>query len=139
LRSRKEREFDWTRLPWTLKKSSPTYLGPKISTLFWCTGWTWYRQIIFRFASIHGRACFIVFLAISDIWLLNLQYISYINCTNNWNHKQLFSLVLCLRENGHIIVEGEFRPRTSKMSNQNICVRRQKLTLHRHMPWSSSY
>jgi hypothetical protein len=32
----------------------------KISTLFWCTGWAWNWQIIFRFASIHGRACFIL-------------------------------------------------------------------------------
>ena len=27
---------------------------------FWCIGWTWNCQIIFRFASIHGRACFIL-------------------------------------------------------------------------------
>ena len=41
------------------KKSHPRY----ISTLIWCTDereivWNW--QIIFRFASIHGRACFIL-------------------------------------------------------------------------------
>jgi hypothetical protein len=41
-----------------LKKSFPRYLGPKISTLFWCTEWAWNWQIIFRFASIRGRACF---------------------------------------------------------------------------------
>ena len=49
-----------TRLVSTLKKSSPTYVGPKISTPFWCTGWAWNRQIISIFASIHGRACFIL-------------------------------------------------------------------------------
>jgi hypothetical protein len=27
-------------------------------TLFWCTEWVWNWQIIFRFASIHSRACF---------------------------------------------------------------------------------
>jgi hypothetical protein len=47
----------WVR--WA-KKSSPTYLGPKISTLFWCTGWAWNQQIIFRFTSIHGRPCFVL-------------------------------------------------------------------------------
>ena len=31
-----------------------------ISTLFRCTGWAWNCPIIFRFASIHGRACFIL-------------------------------------------------------------------------------
>jgi hypothetical protein len=56
----KTREFDWTRLVSTLIKSSLTYLGPKISTLFWCTGWGWNQQIIFRFANILGCACFIL-------------------------------------------------------------------------------
>jgi hypothetical protein len=37
----------------------PIYLGPKNLDTFWCTGWAWNCQIIFRFASIHGRACFI--------------------------------------------------------------------------------
>ena len=37
-----------------LKKSRPRY----ISALFWCTEWAWNWQIIFRFVSIHGRACF---------------------------------------------------------------------------------
>jgi hypothetical protein len=42
-----------------LKKSRLRYISAqKISTLFWCTEWaSWNRQIIFRFASIHGRAC----------------------------------------------------------------------------------
>ena len=41
------------------KKSRPQYISAqKISTLFWCTEWAWNWQIIFRFASIHGRACF---------------------------------------------------------------------------------
>ena len=41
--------------------SSPIYLGPKNLDTFWCTGWAWNWQIIFRFASIHGRACFILY------------------------------------------------------------------------------
>jgi hypothetical protein len=40
----------------------------KISTLFWCTGWAWNWQIIIRFASIHGRACFILKLTTCDNW-----------------------------------------------------------------------
>jgi hypothetical protein len=40
-------------------KSRPRYISAqKISTLFWCTEWAWNWQIIFRFASIHGRARF---------------------------------------------------------------------------------
>jgi hypothetical protein len=36
----------------------PRYISAeRISTLFWCTEWTWNWLIIFRFASIHGRAC----------------------------------------------------------------------------------
>ena len=35
-----------------LKKSCPRYISAqKISTLFWCTGWAWNWQILFRFAS----------------------------------------------------------------------------------------
>jgi hypothetical protein len=41
-------------------KSSPIYLGPKNLNTFWCTGWAWNCQIIFRCASIHGRAGFIL-------------------------------------------------------------------------------
>ena len=42
-----------------ISKSRPRYISAqRISTLFWCTKWTWNVQIIFRFASIHGRACF---------------------------------------------------------------------------------
>ena len=40
------------------KVKSRYILAQKISTLFWCTEWAWNWQIIFRFASIHGRACF---------------------------------------------------------------------------------
>ena len=40
------------------KKASPIYLGPKSLDTFWCAGWAWNCQIIFRFASIH--ACFIL-------------------------------------------------------------------------------
>ena len=47
------------------KKSSPIYLGPKNLATFWCTGWAWNCQIIFRCASIHGRAGFILF----GMWL----------------------------------------------------------------------
>jgi hypothetical protein len=42
-------------------KSSPIYLGPKNLDTFWCTGWAWNCQIIFRCVSIHGRAGFILF------------------------------------------------------------------------------
>jgi hypothetical protein len=77
LRSRKERELDWTRLVSTLKKSAP-YLGPKILTLFWCTGWAWNRQIIFRFTSIHGHACFI--LSIKKVW----DTVRNDTCTCTW-------------------------------------------------------
>jgi hypothetical protein len=59
LRSRNEREFDWMRLDSTLYLG-PKNLGRKISHLFWYTGWAWNWQIIFRFASIHGRVCFIL-------------------------------------------------------------------------------
>jgi hypothetical protein len=48
------------RLDSALKKSSPIYLGPKNLDTFWCTGWAWNCQIIFRCASIHGRAGFIL-------------------------------------------------------------------------------
>jgi hypothetical protein len=41
-------------------KSSPIYLGPKNLDTFWGTGWAWNCQIIFRCASIHGRAGFIL-------------------------------------------------------------------------------
>jgi hypothetical protein len=59
--------FDWMRLDSILKKSRPQYIpAPKISTLFWWTGWAWNWQIIFRFASIHGRACFILYFTYND-------------------------------------------------------------------------
>ena len=42
-----------------LNKSRPWYISAqKIWKLFWCTEWAWNWQIIFRFASIHGRARF---------------------------------------------------------------------------------
>jgi hypothetical protein len=42
-----------------LRKRRPRYISAqKISTLCWCTEWAWNWQIIFRFASIHGCACF---------------------------------------------------------------------------------
>ena len=41
------------------EKSRSRYISAqKISTLFWCTEWAWNWHIIFRCASIHGRACF---------------------------------------------------------------------------------
>ena len=56
------------------KKSSPIYLGPKNLDTFWCTGWAWNCQIIFRCASIHGRAGFILVIeiccALNDIWFI---------------------------------------------------------------------
>jgi hypothetical protein len=39
----------------TNKKSSPIYLGPKNLDTFWCTGWVWNCQIIFRCVSIHAH------------------------------------------------------------------------------------
>jgi hypothetical protein len=36
-----------------------TRARPKNLDTFWCTGWAWNCQIIFRFASIHGPACLI--------------------------------------------------------------------------------
>ena len=62
MRSRKEqREFDSMRQASTLKKRRPRYISAQIiSTLIWWTGWSWNWQIIFRFASIDGRACFIL-------------------------------------------------------------------------------
>ena len=57
------------RLDSALKKSSPVYLGPTNLDTFWCTGWAWNCQIIFRCASIHGRAGFILLIFFN---LLNL-------------------------------------------------------------------
>ena len=63
----KERQLDWMRLDSALKiRSSPIYLGPKNLDTFWCTGWAWNCQIIFRCASIHGRAGFILKLTTCD-------------------------------------------------------------------------
>ena len=70
------------------KKSHPRYISAhKISTLFWCTGWAWNWQIIFKFASIHGRACFILFI------MLYLKKIKYFMHTTNSNilQYQLFN------------------------------------------------
>jgi hypothetical protein len=39
-----------------LKKSRPRYISAQINILM--TEWAWNWQIIFRFASIHDRACF---------------------------------------------------------------------------------
>ena len=52
-------------------KSSPIYLGPKNLDTFWCTGWAWNCQIIFRCASIHGRAGFI--LKLTNLWYASLS------------------------------------------------------------------
>jgi hypothetical protein len=61
----------WMRLDSALKKkSSPIYLGPKNLDTFWWTGWAWNCQIIFRCASIHGRAGFILKLTTCD-WFYN--------------------------------------------------------------------
>ena len=48
------------RLDSAQKKSFPICLGLKNLDTFWCTGWAWNYQIIFRCASIHGRAGFIL-------------------------------------------------------------------------------
>ena len=47
------------------KKSSPIYLDT-----FWCTGWAWNCKIIFRCASIHGRAGFILYFVY--LWITKL-------------------------------------------------------------------
>jgi hypothetical protein len=68
------------RLDSALKKSSPIYLGPKFLDTFWCTGWVWYCQIIFRCASIHGRAGFILklmFLSFRHRWPLPILAILF--------------------------------------------------------------
>ena len=52
------------------KKSSPIYLGPKSLDTFW-----WNCQIIFRCASIHGRAGFILKLFSCDLQIILLFYI----------------------------------------------------------------
>ena len=52
-----ERQLDWMRLDSALKKVVPN--SPKNLVTFWCTGWAWNCQIIFRCASVHGRAGFI--------------------------------------------------------------------------------
>jgi hypothetical protein len=60
------------------KKCHPRYISAQnISTLFWCTGWAWNWQIMFRFASNHGRACFI----------LQKNNKHKDSCIRNWNHK----------------------------------------------------
>ena len=41
-------------------RETPAQMGRVNRYAFWCTGWTWNCQIIFRFASIHGRDCFIL-------------------------------------------------------------------------------
>jgi hypothetical protein len=57
--------------------SSPIYLGPKNLDTFWCTGWTWNCQIIFRFASIHGLACFILYIG---RYFLPIAYVIWTTC-----------------------------------------------------------
>jgi hypothetical protein len=50
---------------------------------FWCTGWAWNCQIIFRFASIHGRACFILCIKGSEVILDYFQIIlSFPTCAS---------------------------------------------------------
>jgi hypothetical protein len=73
------------------KKSSPLYLDPKNLDTFWCTGWAWNCQIIFRCASIHGRAGFILtttcsFQLISP-WLKQIKIVAFISGTL-YHHKQ---------------------------------------------------
>ena len=51
---------------WTTARLNETIFGPKKRSspinldTFWCTGWVWNCQIIFRCANIHGRAGFIL-------------------------------------------------------------------------------
>jgi hypothetical protein len=57
------------------KKSSPIYLGPKNLDTFWCTGWAWNCQIIFRCTSNHGRAGFILVMwSISQVLVDRTQH-----------------------------------------------------------------
>ena len=66
-------------------KSSPIYLGPKNLDTCWCTGWAWNCKIIFRCASIHGRAGFILWLIgkkWSECQMWNLYQTLAIVCQN---------------------------------------------------------
>jgi hypothetical protein len=60
------------------KKLSMTYLGPKNLDTFWCIGWAWNWQIIFRFASIHGRAYFILLRDRLKMWQFFSNEVSFI-------------------------------------------------------------
>ena len=74
------------RLDSALKKSCPRYISAqKILTLFWCTGWAWNWQIIFRFTSIHGRACFILYcvdILHPEDWWRSIRYYFVIKLFN---------------------------------------------------------
>jgi hypothetical protein len=93
------KSYNFKREAWvsTLKKSSPTYLGPKISTLFWCTGWAWNRKIIFRFASIRDRACFISKTYRSTGWLATGRWFSpgtAVHSTNKTDRHDITEVLL---------------------------------------------
>ena len=73
------------------KKSSQIYLGPKNFDTFWCTGWAWNCQIIFRCASIHGRAGFILELIRSSTCscVLELMYSLTCSCVLEYDSSEL--------------------------------------------------
>jgi hypothetical protein len=83
--------LNWTRFG-PKNKSSPIYLGPKNLDTFWCTGWAWNCQIIFRCASIHGRSGFILILSSE-----NNIYVQYKQCVTltvvRFNHETRFQYV----------------------------------------------
>ena len=58
------------RLDLALNKSRPQYISAQKILTLWCTGWAWNCQIIFRCASIHGRAGFILLLTITITTIL---------------------------------------------------------------------
>ena len=79
----------WVKRALYGKNSSQTYLGPKISTLFWCTGRAWNRQIIFRFASIHIFAIQGLWSAPLHPWQIKsefrvLEVLFSIRCSSGW-------------------------------------------------------
>ena len=74
-------------LPVINVKSRPRYISAqKISTLFWCTEWAWYWQIIFRFASIHGLPISIDGKSILTLYYSTLQKIHKSKYNFYFNH-----------------------------------------------------
>ena len=89
------------------KKSSPIYLDPKNLDTFWCTGWAWNCQIIFRCASIHGRAGFILisisiwsWVRVRVFWIFSVRVIILFlgGVLLVWDSSAVRQLFVCLLE-----------------------------------------